>query len=232
MSSPTVPPPPDEPATLRATEPRDVVAAVPYLLGYRPEHSVVLLGLVGSAAPRLGPIVRVDVEDVSRAPFTAGHQMGAVLRRLGVGRCALVVYSDAPPDWLVDLVAAVECPTPRDCLTNEYRLAGGVPPCCGTPDTDLLVDGGWQVGNGGFWPLGRPDLAVPDSTLQSSPVSAELVVRGLSPLARREDREQVLTPADTATRRWPLHLARSNIMRPCHEHLSVKTKENLRRNFG
>jgi hypothetical protein len=161
---------------------------------------------VGEARQRLGPILRVDADDVALEPIIIGHQIGTVLGRVGVSRVAMVVYSDAAPDWLDDFTSAVECPAPLECPEPGdgwgRGFAGHRVPDTQPGETRLRVDGGWQVGNGRLWPLGNPELAVSDATLQASALSAELVMRGMSPLAHREDREQLLTPAAPATRRW------------------------------
>ncbi len=82
---------------IRAQGPRELLAYVPYRLGYRPQDSVVLVGLRPPRG-RIGLVVRVDVADV--ADLEHGPQLArSVVGHLaadGAQRVVLVVYTDAP----------------------------------------------------------------------------------------------------------------------------------------
>ncbi|MBN0039579.1 DUF4192 domain-containing protein [Cellulosimicrobium cellulans] len=82
---------------IRAQGPRELLAYVPYRLGYRPQDSVVLVGLRPPRG-RIGLVVRVDVPDV--ADLEHGPQLArSVVGHLaadGAERVVLVVYTDAP----------------------------------------------------------------------------------------------------------------------------------------
>jgi hypothetical protein len=64
--TPVVTPPPnstpivDPPTVVKLHDPSDVVAMVPYVVGYWPVESVVMVALIG-ARKRLGPTIRVDI---------------------------------------------------------------------------------------------------------------------------------------------------------------------------
>ncbi|MBB3674483.1 DUF4192 domain-containing protein [Modestobacter versicolor] len=51
----------DPPLTVRLTDPGDVAAALPHLLGFRPEESLVVVSLRGATGLRLGLTARVDL---------------------------------------------------------------------------------------------------------------------------------------------------------------------------
>lgn len=157
--------PPSQPRpalAVRATEDRDLVAVVPYLLGYHPQRSVVVLGM---ADGRLGPAARLDLDDARPDPAHAGRYVGAVLAWAGGTQCVLVVFDDEVElGWLGPM---------RDSLTDH-----GVRPI-----------GGWQVGREYFWPLGEPGARRPLRDLDAAPVAAQLVLAGYSP---RPDREALV----------------------------------------
>jgi len=82
---------------ITARGPRELLAYVPYRLGYRPHDSVVLVGLRG-ARGRVGLVARVDVADLAdldRGPQVARTVL-AHLRADGARRVVLVAYTDAP----------------------------------------------------------------------------------------------------------------------------------------
>ncbi|HYN28799.1 MAG TPA: DUF4192 domain-containing protein [Dermatophilaceae bacterium] len=64
-----------EPTILRG--PREVLAALPYLLGYHPERSVVLVSLCGRG---LGPVARLDLPDARNVRAAVDALVGPVLR--------------------------------------------------------------------------------------------------------------------------------------------------------
>ena len=122
--------------TLRATSPADLLAMVPYVLGFHPEDSLVLL-TVGDAAHRFH--ARVDLPgDPDDIPPLVGYLVG-VARRNGVGRAVLVVYSE--DECLAEAVCAPLRARLRDNGTTVveairadgsrwYSLSGCTGPCC------------------------------------------------------------------------------------------------------
>src|SRR4051812_49810640 len=86
---------------VRMSDPGEIAAAVPYLLGFRPEESVVLVALGGPSGGRLGLIVRVDLpapEDAAEAAEVAANGI-ATDRPAGV---LVLIVSEAPDEPLLD----------------------------------------------------------------------------------------------------------------------------------
>ncbi|MDC7121788.1 DUF4192 domain-containing protein [Cellulomonas fimi] len=87
-----------ETSTLRVSEPRELLALVPYRLGFRPRDSAVAVSL---RAPRgqVGLVVRVDLEQLAD-PDDGGRCARALVGLLdqdGARRAVLVLYVDADP---------------------------------------------------------------------------------------------------------------------------------------
>ncbi|MGN6607292.1 MAG: DUF4192 domain-containing protein [Jatrophihabitans sp.] len=130
----------------RLSGPADVIDAVPYLLGYHPHDSLVLLGLRRQA---VAVAARLDLVDAVPALL---HDTAAALCRGGVEEVIAVVFADCVPEPLErelplsDLVpdvgealAAVECDLTDALLVADgrywsYRCRGdGCCPADGTP---------------------------------------------------------------------------------------------------
>lgn len=88
--------------TLRAKTPGDLLAVVPWVLGFHPQQSLVLLSL-GSAPDRFH--ARVDLPFDETGLDEVVHLLSSVVRRSGASRLALVVYCD---DHALALSAADE----------------------------------------------------------------------------------------------------------------------------
>ncbi|RBY75192.1 DUF4192 domain-containing protein [Blastococcus sp. TF02-09] len=94
--------PPDAPPDplVRIGDPGDLAAGLPQLLGYRPDESVVLVGLGGETGRRVGLTVRADLPPAGQA-----RELAAVLARslaTDEPRAALaVLVSEAPDEPLV-----------------------------------------------------------------------------------------------------------------------------------
>lgn len=160
---------PAEPPTtvLRVSEPRDVLAAVPYRLGFPPRESVVLLCLRGPRR-RLGLVLRHDLPtDPRHAPALADELVRFALR-------------DEPSDVLVVVYTAGPVPTALvDHLGDALAAAG------------LDAPGAWHVGPDRYRSLSCRDARCcppeghPVADLQSSRVGAEMVLRGVAVLPDR-----------------------------------------------
>lgn len=178
------PPPPDRPS-LTVREPRDVVALVPYQLGFVPHDSLALVAF-GGPAGELGLVLRVDLADVVTGDPRRADEVAAYLETDGADRAVAVVYLDdalaGVPGWL-------------DVL-DDALAARGVD----------LVDC-WQVDRTRFRSLlcrGRgccPPEGWPLAEAESSVVSAHMVGLGRSPAASRAELLPDLTPAPEAARR-------------------------------
>jgi hypothetical protein len=128
--------------TLRAKTPADLLAMVPYVLGFHPEDSVVLLTL-GGAANRFH--ARVDLPEQPDDISELVEYLGGVAERNELDRVVIVVYGDD------ECVAEAMCTPLRSRLEESgvtvveairadgsrwYSLTGCSGPCCppdGTP---------------------------------------------------------------------------------------------------
>lgn len=178
-------PPPSDRPVLSVREPRDVVALVPYQLGFIPQDSLVLVSFRGRAG-ELGLVLRADLADVVTGDPRRADEVAAYLETDGADRAVAVVYLDDPlagvPGWL-------------DVLDDA--LAGrGVD----------LVDC-WQVDRTSFRSVlcrGQgccPAQGWPLEHAESSVVSAHMVGLGRSPAASRAELLPDLAPAPEAARR-------------------------------
>ncbi|WP_104523340.1 DUF4192 domain-containing protein [Blastococcus atacamensis] len=103
MDMPTAPPTADRPE-VRLSDPGEIAAALPHLLGFHPQGSVVLIGLGGPTGSRVGLTVRADLPPAHEAAAAAA----VLTRSLRTDRpdAALVVVVSEEPDrvdpWDVD----------------------------------------------------------------------------------------------------------------------------------
>ncbi|MPZ94482.1 MAG: DUF4192 family protein, partial [Propionibacteriales bacterium] len=103
-TGPTAPPRPTDPPVLRARDPGDLLAVVPYQLGFHPADSLVVVA-VGAPRRRLGFTLRVDLP-LSEYVAVAEQQVVEALERNDVHTVVLVAYSAEPSaaQLLVDRV--------------------------------------------------------------------------------------------------------------------------------
>lgn len=159
--------------TLRASGPGEVLQVVPYLLGFHPEKSVVLIALRGR---RIAVSARYDLE----APPEMAVPWMVAAGREGATSVLVVVYSDlldGPPlahrehaDRLAELAAERE-------LTVTDRLAVG-------------ADRWWS------YDCSNPHCCPPEGTPvdPTGAVAVGAVAEGLVSLPRRSDLEAELAP--------------------------------------
>ncbi|KZM36083.1 DUF4192 domain-containing protein [Oerskovia enterophila] len=205
--------------TIRARGPRELLAYVPFRLGYRPADSTVLISL---RAPRgrVGLVARTDLADL--ADLEHGPQVARTLVSHlcadGARRAVLVVYTD------VDLRVG-GAPAARERAAVEH---------CREAAEDFLGDlEVWVVGPRGYSSLDCLDEACcpaagrPLTDLESTQVGAHMVLAGaavapsrahsfaipvLEPALRRRavrasarwraDREKALAVGGDAAARW------------------------------
>ena len=205
------------PPVLRLRDPAGVVAAVPYLLGFVPRRSLVVVGV--DEGQGVGATLRVDLptDDLLGAgacevlPVAWAH-VGRVLRRNGCGRALVVLYGDVDPADLPDeavrrLLDVLETPAVSRSDHDEDH----------DPDHDhrddadhdpggVLVLDVLLVGPCRFRSLLCPDRAccpvegVLVSASGSHPVAASFVLAGRSVVGGREEVEPVPPVADEADR--------------------------------
>jgi hypothetical protein len=181
---------------LHLGEPAELVAALPYLLGFHPRESLVLVATGGPSGRRLGLTVRVDLPP----PEDAGAVADAAARSLmldGPAGAAVIVLSggaDPPVRLLVDHVvdrlrrlgvevhtvmwaAATTEGSPWSCLDD--------PACCGgeLPDPATTAFAAASVARGVVVRADRADLA-----LHVAPVDDARLARREAMIVAEHDR--------------------------------------------
>jgi hypothetical protein len=192
-------------AVVRVAGPEDLLAYIPYRLGFEPAESVVAVSLTGPRQ-RVGLVARVDLADLRlRQPDDPHGPDGAATARWltdhvvadGADRAVVVLYTATDPTApsgaarrAVDLLRA----------RLERRL----------PGTEA-----WLVTPTGFRaldcadPMCCPAQGRPLSALKSTRVAAHMVLEGRTVAGTREERyalraapEQARTQARRAAARW------------------------------
>jgi hypothetical protein len=179
---------------LKVTQPAELIHAIPYLLGFHPHDSVVLVGITGGD---LRVTARLDTADVARTSVL-GSTLDAFVRG-GVDRVIAVLYLPEHPAGHADAAGG------GAALDPLARLAAAVD-AVGVRLDDFLVvsDGRWCSAlcrESGCCPPGGTVLAT------CSSVAAEATYAGLVALPDRHSLEHLLDPAPVRERLRPaLHL--------------------------
>jgi Domain of unknown function (DUF4192) len=166
------------PAGSRISGPGEMLQAVPYLLGFHPQRSLVLIGL---AAGRLVVTARLDLADAARGAVP--HAVATMVRGGSTSFVAVVYDDDAvrdgpgPPTW-AELVVAVE----TEVEAAEAQLL----------DALLVIDNRW-------WAYTCTDVAccpAEGQPLPSAPsaFTAAATVDGVVALPSRAALDAVLDP--------------------------------------
>ncbi|MEL7974725.1 DUF4192 family protein [Isoptericola sp. F-RaC21] len=177
----------EAPLVLRSS--RDLLAAVPYLLGFRPRECVVVVAV--TAEGQIGLVARTalaELADGSGAGGTAGMaaDVDAVARaasRVGARLALVVLYTSAPPGRARAHAAAV-------VGALDESLA---------PTVDVEA---WLVGPQGYRGLDCVDPACcppqgrPVSELEHGEVGAAFVVAGRAIAASEEEAHRIRRPSD------------------------------------
>ncbi|WP_024288060.1 DUF4192 domain-containing protein [Cellulomonas sp. KRMCY2] len=203
-----------QPTTIRTGEPRELLALIPFQLGFEPRESAVVVSL-RSPRSRVGLVARVDLADLAdpdRGPQVARSLVSHLVAD-GARRAVLVLYTAA------DLQDGPG--------TGQGRTAGGDPGADGGAGSAQAVgaDGGrarlhlaaaaeyflgevtvWVVGPGGYFGLDCQDRRCcppggrPLSDLQATEVGARMVLTGATVAGSRADLGAI-APASSAARR-------------------------------
>jgi Domain of unknown function (DUF4192) len=176
--------------TIRVREPRELLALLPYQLGFRPERSAVAVALRPPRG-RVGMIARVDLTDLADDDLGPQLARRLVTHLVGDGavRAVLVLYTDRDPRAGVPTGMVAE---PHDAwaAVDHFRTAatgflGEVAVWAVAPDGYLALD----CRDGGCCPPGGRPL----TDLESTEVGAHMVLAG----AMVADSRETLVP-DTA----------------------------------
>lgn len=193
---------PGDPPRVRITDPADLIAAVPAMLGFRPHRSVVVICLAGDPTV-VQAVLRADLPD------PAAHDGAALVDHL-VERCARADCERAVAVIVDDRLGGAG---PDDPLCND--------PLCDDPDgdahgvlLDLLADVLAEIGvelvsgylvtdlvaDAAWWTLlGDPDGGpLPDPG--ASEIAATQVLRGHPIRASRAELVRLLAPRPPAER--------------------------------
>lgn len=167
---------------IRITRAEDLVAYLPYQLGFRPRDSVVLLGMGGPRRP-LGLVSRVDLADIGHPETGRGivREMAWLMAKDGSEDVLVVLYSDLPRGRLH------HDPLVRGALDNLRALTGW----CDPP-------GPWVVGARTYGCWGGGEECAPATgavaELEEGPLAATMVLHGFSVAA---DRGSLTVPRST-----------------------------------
>ncbi len=167
-----------------------MLAAIPYLIGFHPHASLVLIGLAG-ADGRVGPVVRADLTTQPAGASRQAAHLATCLRRAGAQRALVVCYGD-------------------DSFSSPDAMSGSGPALVGAVDASLATEGIAAIDTllvaGGRWrstrcadpgccpPEGRP-LRAPSDADGPSLIGATAAYAGMAPLASREQVAARLRPA-------------------------------------
>lgn len=179
------------PTTIRTDEPRELLALVPYQLGFVPQESAVLIGLRPPRS-RVGLVARVDLCDL--LDEASGDRLAdALVGHLcadGSNRAVLVLYT--AEDLQGDPSAGVAA---LGVLRDAAAGPGGV-----------AVGDAWVVGPTGYYGLGCldgdccPPGGHPLVDLQSTRIGAQMVLSGATVAPHRADLGAVPDAGPTARR--------------------------------
>ncbi|HMO10627.1 MAG TPA: DUF4192 family protein, partial [Actinotalea sp.] len=188
--------------TIRTSEPAELLALVPFQLGFRPTESAVVVSLRRNQ--RVGLVARVDLGDL------ADRSTGPEVARGVVGH----VLADGALSWVVVLFTAEDLQAdPSAGRRVLAHLADAGEPHLGDPNC-------WVVGPDGYYGLECsirsccPAGGRPLTDLQSTRVGAEMVLLGSAVERERADlgRLPVVPAGDRraarrAAQRWSARLA-------------------------
>jgi len=183
---------------IRLSDPSELIAAVPYLLGFHPHDSVVLLALHGN---RLGLTLRADLVSGDQVRPLAEQLLVPLARQRPTGVALVVIGGDLTPDGDPPHRAVV------DALGEVLRSAGL-----------SVVHAAWtaQIVSGAPWRCYGDPLcagAVADPT--TSPLAAATVAAGAVTFRSREEMAELLAAEDSsALRRRAMLLAAADAEHP------------------
>ncbi len=160
------------PPLLRVTGPADLARAIPYLLGFHPVRSFVVVGM---RAKRVAVTARMDLDDLLDTPVLDDTLASFVLS--GVQKVVGVVFDDSVPPWH-------DGSLPWSELADDLHSAAG--------RRGIDVDEVALVACGRLWSYDcdNPVCCPPEGRLlasESSPIAATAAYAGLVALPGRED---------------------------------------------
>lgn len=179
--------------TLRVRDPQELLALIPFQLGFQPRESAVVVSL-REPQRRVGLVMRVDLADLAQPDD--GRQVARTMvthvASDGGRDTVLVVYTDlpVPPAW--------DAGSPVWLAVGHYL--GAAEAFLGSVDV-------WVVSSTGYSSLGCPDRRCcppggrPLSDLAATVVGAEMVLAGAVVMATRDELAWVPRAGDLPRRR-------------------------------
>lgn len=190
-----------QPTTIRTREPRELLALIPYQLGFAPSESAVVVSL-RSPRSRVGLVARVDLDDLAdpdHGPQVARSLVSHLVAD-GARRAVLVLYTAADLQPEGEDRPRTSVAGPRGVGVRARRhLAAAADHFLGSVDC-------WVVGPTGYRNLDcqDPRCCPPGgrllSDLQSTEVGARMVMSGATVAGCRADLGAI-APAPAAARR-------------------------------
>jgi hypothetical protein len=202
-------------ARMRLSSPAEILAAVPYLLGFTPEKSLVLIGLRGKT---VGLTMRLDIDAVPdmREVFLAR------LRSDGASSVVLILLDPEPDDRRRPGVALMRT-VRRACEREGIRVKDALGVLAGRYWSYLCTDTS-------CCPPGGRSVPVAGSA-DHSKVAAPFVAIGAAPLVNRAALEASIE-AVTGKRRTALDAAYLLALKKPVSHPSLRWMEAVRRYAG
>jgi Domain of unknown function (DUF4192) len=167
---------------IRLSDPSELIAAVPYLLGFHPHDSVVLLALHGS---RLGLTLRADLVGSDQVRPLAEQLLVPLSRQRPTGVALVVIGGDLTPDGDPPHRAVVDA-------LGEALTGAGLP----------VVHAAWtaQIVSGAPWRCyGDPRCAGAVADPTTSPLAAATIAAGAVTFQSREEMAELLAAEDSPT---------------------------------
>jgi hypothetical protein len=174
MSAPTA-------GSIRLSDPSELIAAVPHLLGFHPHDSVVLLALHGR---NLGLCMRADLVAPDQAQHLAEHLLLPIARGRPTGVALVVIGGEVSPDD--DL--------PHRALVNaldDVLTGAGIPVMLAAWTTRTTHGAPWRCYHDS---VGTGTVADP----ATSPLAAATVAAGAVTFGSREEMAELLAAEDSA----------------------------------
>ncbi len=176
--------------TIRTREPRELLALIPYQLGFRPQDSAVVVSLRRERS-RVGLVARVDLADLADPVDGRPLARSLVGHLLADGATSAVLVLYAPGTVRPGDGGAAACAL--DVFRSEAEASLGEVPA-------------WQVAATGYRAVGCTDPACcptagrPLSDLQATQVGAHMVMAGRQVAAARDELVATRAVASTARR--------------------------------
>jgi hypothetical protein len=172
---------------LRMRDPGELLAALPYLIGFHPRDSLVVVALGGRSGRRVGLTQRVDLPPPEHAPVVCAALAGTVLRGGPAGAAVLVVGGGPPADGRAAERAAL--PRAELVAVATAALTGrGVPVRTRAWTAGTAPGAPWACYDGCRCRGTLPDPA-------ATPLAATAVAAGVVVHADRADLERLVAPA-------------------------------------